>query len=64
MTSPGVPLPAATAHPSKFEDTVMKETGVKPELPASLKNILDKKEEFEKIPKDIKKIQNYILQKI
>ena len=54
----------ATAHPSKFEDTVMKETGVKPELPASLKNILDKKEEFEKIPKDIKKIQNYILQKI
>jgi len=54
----------ATAHPSKFEDTVMKETGVKPELPATLKNILDKKEEFEKIPKDIKKIQNYILQKI
>ena len=54
----------ATAHPSKFSDTVMKATGIKPELPENLKHILDKKEKYEKLPKDIKKIQNYILQRI
>ena len=32
----------ATAHPSKFSDVVMKETGIKPELPENLKNILIK----------------------
>ena len=54
----------ATAHPSKFSDVVMKETGVRPELPENLKNILDKEEKYEKLPKDIKKIQNYILERI
>ena len=54
----------ATAHPSKFSDVVMKETGVKPELPENLKNILDKKEKYEKLPQDLKKIQNYILERV
>jgi len=54
----------ATAHPSKFSDVVMKETGIKPELPENLKNILIKKEKYEKLPKDLKKIQNYILERI
>ena len=54
----------ATAHPSKFSDVVMKETGIKPELPENLKNILDKKEKYEKLPKDLKKIQNYILKRV
>ena len=54
----------ATAHPSKFSDVVMKETNIKPELPENLKNILVEKEKYEKLPKDLKKIQNYILEKI
>ena len=54
----------ATAHPSKFSDVVMKETGIKPELPENLKNILDKKEKYEKLPQDLKKIQNYILERV
>jgi len=54
----------ATAHPSKFSDVVMKETGVRPELPENFKNILDKEEKYEKLPKDIKKIKNYILERI
>jgi len=54
----------ATAHPSKFSDIVMKETGVKPELPENLKNILVKKEKYEKFSKDLKKIQNYILERV
>jgi len=54
----------ATAHPSKFSDVVMKETNIKPELPENLKNILVEKEKYEKLPKDLKKIQNYILERI
>ena len=54
----------ATAHPAKFSDIVMKETNVKPELPENLKNILFEKEKYEKLPKDLQKIQNYILEKI
>jgi threonine synthase len=54
----------ATAHPAKFSDTVMKETNIKPELPESLKSILSKKEYCEKLPKDLKKVKNYILKQI
>jgi len=54
----------ATAHPSKFSETVMQETGVKPELPKNVKNIFDKKEIYKKLPQDLKKIQNYILEKV
>ena len=54
----------ATAHPSKFSEVVMKETSIKPELPENLKNILVEKEKYEKLSKDLKKIQNYILERI
>ena len=42
----------------------MKETGIKTDLPENLKNILDKKEKYEKLPQDLKKIQNYILERV
>ena len=54
----------ATAHPAKFSDVVMQTTNIKPELPENLKNILVKKEKYEKLPRDLKKIQDYILKKI
>ena len=54
----------ATAHPAKFSEVVMKETGIKPQLPENLKNILIEKEIFEKLPQDLKVVQNYILKKI
>ena len=54
----------ATAHPSKFSEIVMKATNAKPELPENLKNISSKKEKYEKLPKDIKIIQNYILKRV
>jgi len=53
----------ATAHPAKFSDTVSKMTGVKPELPESLKSILEKKEKYERMPKNLENIKNYILEK-
>jgi threonine synthase len=54
----------ATAHPSKFSDVVKKETDVNPELPEGLKSILNLKENYKKMPADLKKIKNYILKNI
>ena len=54
----------STAHSSKFSDTVMKETNIKPELPESLKNILTAKENYIKLPKELTKIKDYILKRI
>ncbi len=54
----------STAHPSKFYNTVEKETGIKPELPENLKDILLKKEKYEKLPKDLEKVKKYILKNI
>ena len=53
----------STAHPAKFSDVVVEQTGKKPELPANLKNILVEKERYKELPKDLKKIKNYILKK-
>ena len=54
----------ATAHPSKFSEVVMKETNKKPELPKNLKGILNTKEKYKKLSKNLKDIQNYILERI
>ena len=54
----------STAHPSKFSDVVMESTGIKPELPENLKKILFEKEKYDKLTKDLKKVKNYILQKV
>ena len=53
----------ATAHPSKFSDVAMEATGIKPELPENLKNILIEKENYDKLPKDLEKVKNYILER-
>ena len=42
----------------------MKETGVMPELPGNLKNILERKEKYEKLSKGLKKVKEYILKRI
>ena len=60
----GETIVLSTAHPAKFHDVVMKETNIMPELPENLKNILIKKEKYEKLPKDLGKIKNYILKRI
>ena len=53
-----------TADPCKFPETVKDATGVKPKIPKSIKNILNKKENYVKLENDIDIIQNYILKKI
>jgi len=54
----------STAHPSKFFEIVKEQTNTKPELPEGLKNLLNKEEKYEVLPKDLKNIQNYILQRV
>ncbi len=54
----------ATAHPSKFSDVVNEETKVMPELPQNLKDMLSKKENFDKLDKDLEKVKSYILERV
>ena len=54
----------ATAHPSKFSKVVFESTGVKPELSENMKNILSQQERYDKLSKDLKEVQNYILERI
>ena len=64
QTQFGKTIVLATAHPSKFFETVMKQTGIKAELPEDLNSILDEKEKYEQLPKDLKNVQNYILNNV
>ncbi len=54
----------ATAHPSKFSEVVKNVTNKNPELPKSLRNIIIKKERYRKLRKNIKDVQNYIMQNV
>jgi threonine synthase len=57
-----VPVVAlATAHPAKFPDAVEKATGVRPALPVHLSNLLSRRERYDVLPKDLGKIQDYVL---
>ena len=53
-----------TAHPAKFSDAVMKVTSIKPDLPENLKKILNQKEKFDELPKDLKKVKDYIMDRV
>jgi len=54
----------ATAHPAKFSNVVMKETGKQAELPDKLKKILNQKEKYKELPKDLEKVKKFILDNI
>ena len=54
----------STAHPSKFSEVVASETNVHPDLPENLEDIMIAKEKYEKLPKNLQNIKNYILSKV
>ena len=60
----GNTLILSTAHPSKFSDIILQQTNIKAELPENLKDILIKKEKYDKLPKNLKKVKSYILNNI
>ena len=54
----------STAHPSKFPKVVSEATGIEPELPERFNNLLFSKENYDKLPRDLEKIKQYILARI
>ena len=60
----GKTIVLATAPPSKFSKVVADSTGINPELPDNLKDILSKDERYDSFPKDVGKIKDYILKNI
>ncbi|MBI1238908.1 MAG: threonine synthase [Alphaproteobacteria bacterium] len=53
----------ATAHPAKFPDAVERATGVRPELPARLRPILDAKERMSVLPNDVAAVKDFVRSK-
>ena len=54
----------ATAHPCKFPEVINKSIGIKPDLPAELQHVMDEKENYDIIPNNLSKTQQYIKEKI
>jgi threonine synthase len=51
----------ATAHPAKFPDAVEAATGLRPEIPPRLAEVLDRPERFEVLPADVEAIRAHVL---
>jgi threonine synthase len=61
--SPGTPIVAlATAHPAKFPDAVEAATGVRPALPESLADLMERKEAIVVLPNDARAVADYLRQ--
>jgi len=56
-----VPMIAlATAHAAKFPDAVVRATGLRPELPASFQGLMDEREHYAVLARDLGAVQTYI----
>ncbi len=54
----------ATAHPAKFPEAVEDATGVRPELPAHLVDLLERTERFDVLDNDIEAVKAYVSERI
>jgi threonine synthase len=58
---PAVPMVSlATAHPAKFPEAVEQATGVTPQLPAHLADLMTQPERFEVLPNDLAAVQGFV----
>jgi threonine synthase len=61
--APATPVIAlGTAHPAKFPDAVERATGVRPALPESLSDLMDRKETIVVLPNDRRAVADYVRQ--
>jgi len=60
----GTNIILATAHSSKFPETVKGATGKDPELPNTIKRILKEKEKFDILPNDLNVIKKFIKERV
>ena len=57
----GIPMVTmATAHPAKFPDAVERATGVRPQLPAHLSDLMDRPERTTVLANDLATIQKFV----
>ena len=57
----GVPmLTLATAHPAKFPDAVERATGLRPDLPEHLSDLLDRPERTVDLPNDLAAVEDFV----
>ena len=64
ISSEGINVVLATAHPCKFPEAINKAIGLKPNLPKELDYIMSAKENYDLIPNNLDKIKSHILRKI
>lgn len=58
---PGVPtITLATAHPAKFPDAVKLATGVEPELPEHLCDLMERAEQIVDLPNDLQAVEVFV----
>jgi threonine synthase len=50
----------STAHPAKFPDAVLRATGVRPELPPHLAELMDRPERFARLANDQAAVERFI----
>jgi threonine synthase len=50
----------ATAHPAKFPDAVERATGIRPQLPAHLSDLMQRREHFTPLPNDLAAVQQFV----
>jgi threonine synthase len=50
----------ATAHPAKFPDVVERATGIRPELPAHVADLFERKEHSERLPNDLAAVEDFV----
>jgi threonine synthase len=50
----------ATAHPAKFPEPVQQATGIRPELPEHLADLLDRPERFDVLPADLATVSAHV----
>ena len=53
----------ATAHPAKFPDAVEEASGIRPELPSRLGDLMDRPERLDVLANDLAAVQTYIAQR-
>lgn len=59
--NPEIPMvTVATAHPAKFPDAIKQATGITPALPLALADLYERKERYEILPADLKKIEDSV----
>jgi threonine synthase len=50
----------ATAHPAKFPDVVERATGIRPDLPAHVADLFERKEHSELLPNDLAAVEDFV----